>query len=205
MWRVSQCCFEADDAERSVRQHWQLEPANSNTDGRVESLQPSETAGRDWNHSRPARLQSANVSDRILYDPHVSALGIASGNSGPGSRPTAHILWRVTCSKCSPYIRTSLTCQHLCYSDPEACLRHSVHQCLLFNRLSNQGYWKNRPSQQLFQVYLYLFCRYIFRLSLAIFKRNTQYFREVTSHNGSVVLCYRPYLYMFWQILPSSV
>jgi hypothetical protein len=42
-----------------------------------------------------------------------------------------------------------------------------------------QGYWKNRPSQQLFKLfisYFIYFRPYMFRPLLAIFRRNTQSF-----------------------------
>jgi hypothetical protein len=37
-----------------------------------------------------------------------------------------------------------------------------------------QGYWKNRLSQQLFKVFIYTYI-----LSLAIFRRNIQYFWKI--------------------------
>jgi hypothetical protein len=52
-------------------------------------------------------------------------------------------------------------------------------------------YWKNRPSQQLFKVFI---CRYMFRPSLAIFRRNTQLFSvSYLTTTDPLFLCYRSY------------
>jgi hypothetical protein len=68
--------------------------------------------------------------------------------------------------------------------------RHDWHN------LNRKGYWKNRPSQQLFKVfiYTYLFRRYMFLPSLAIFRRNTQLFSgSYLATTDPLFLCYRSY------------
>jgi hypothetical protein len=54
-----------------------------------------------------------------------------------------------------------------------------------------QGYQKNRPSQQRFKVFIlfYIFCRYMFRPLLAIFKQNAQLFQEATSLTTDPLFC----------------
>jgi hypothetical protein len=75
--------------------------------------------------------------------------------------------------------------------------------CILL-RVLYQGYWKNRPSQQLFLRCL--FRRYMFRPLLAIFRRNTQLFSGTCLTTTDPLFCVIGLiLYTVWQILSSSI
>jgi hypothetical protein len=70
-----------------------------------------------------------------------------------------------------------------------------------------QGYWKNRPSQQLFKVFIYIyFAVTCFGPRWPSSGGIHNYFLEVTSLQRIRCFCVIGLIfYMVWQIVPSSI